>query len=34
MMLGANWQVPIQQNLANGFIESGNKAMVHLSFLF
>ena len=29
--IGANWQTPISQNLANGFVKTNNKAMVHVS---
>lgn len=32
--IGANWQTPLSQNLANGFVKANNKAMVHVSFSF
>ena len=31
--VGANWQTPFSQNLANGIVKSNNRGMVHLSFL-
>lgn len=31
--VGANWQTPISQNLANGFVKANNRAMLHISFL-
>ncbi len=30
---GANWQTPLSQNLANGFVKSNNRMMLHVSFL-
>lgn len=30
---GANWQTPLSQNLANGFVKANNRMMLHLSFL-
>jgi hypothetical protein len=32
--VGASWQAPLAQNLANGFVKANNRAMLHLSFLF
>jgi hypothetical protein len=32
--LGANWQVPLHQNLAEGFVKAGNRGMVHTSLMF
>lgn len=32
--LGGNFQTPFSQQLANGIIKAGNRAMVHVSFLF
>ena len=29
--IGANWQSPLSQNLAGGFVKAGNRAMAHLS---
>lgn len=29
--IGANWQSPLSQNLAEGFVKAGNRVMVHLS---
>lgn len=31
--VGANWQTPLSQNLANGFVKANNRAMLHISFL-
>jgi hypothetical protein len=31
--LGGNWQAPLSQNLANGFVRSNNRLMVHVSFV-
>lgn len=31
--IGASWQTPVSQSLANGFVKAGNRAMLHLSFL-
>ncbi|MFT3705652.1 MAG: transporter [Agriterribacter sp.] len=31
--IGANWQTPLSQNLANGFVKAGNRAMVHVAFI-
>jgi len=31
--VGANWQIPLSQNLANGFAKANNKLMVHVSFI-
>jgi hypothetical protein len=31
--VGANWQTPLSQNLANGFVKANNRAMIHVSFL-
>lgn len=33
LSLGANWQTPLSQNLANGFVKANNRMMVHVSFL-
>jgi hypothetical protein len=30
---GANWQVPLSQNLANGFVNANPRMMAHISFL-
>lgn len=30
--IGANWQTPFSQNLANGFVKAGNRMMVHIAF--
>lgn len=30
--IGANWQTPFSQNLANGFVKAGNRVMVHVAF--
>ena len=32
--IGGNFQSPLSQNLAHGIIKAGNRAMVHVSFLF
>jgi hypothetical protein len=32
--LGANWQTPLTQNLANGFVKANNRIMVHVAFIF
>ncbi|MDI9337971.1 MAG: transporter [Alphaproteobacteria bacterium] len=31
---GINWQIPIQQNLAHGIIQSQDRVLVHVSLLF
>lgn len=31
--IGANWQAPLSQNLADGFVKANNKGMVHVSFI-
>jgi hypothetical protein len=31
--VGGNWQTPLSQQLANGFVKANNRAMVHISFL-
>ncbi len=31
--IGANWQTPLSQSLANGFVKANNRMMVHLSFM-
>lgn len=31
--VGANWQTPLSQNLANGFAKANNRMMVHVSFI-
>jgi len=31
--LGANWQTPLTQNLANGTVKANNRMMLHVSFL-
>lgn len=31
--IGGNWQTPLSQNLANGFVKANNRMMLHLSFL-
>lgn len=31
--LGGNWQAPLSQNLANGFVKANNRVMLHVSFL-
>lgn len=30
--IGANWQTPLSQNLASGFVKANNKGMLHVSF--
>jgi len=32
--IGANWQSPMSQNLAGGFVKANDRAMVHVSFMF
>lgn len=34
MAIGANFQIPIHQQLAGGFAKAGNRAMVHVAFMF
>jgi hypothetical protein len=34
MAIGCNWQSPMSQNLAGGFVKASNRAMVHISFMF
>lgn len=34
LALGASFQHPFSQNLANGFVKANNRAMLHLSFIF
>lgn len=31
--IGFNWQLPISQQLAGGFVKANNRAMLHLSFI-
>jgi hypothetical protein len=31
--VGTNWQTPLSQNLANGFVKANSRLMVHISFL-
>lgn len=31
--LGANWQTPLSQSLANGFVKANSRVMLHLSFM-
>lgn len=31
--VGANWQTPLSQNLANGFVKSNNRVMLHIAFM-
>ena len=31
--VGANWQTPLSQNLADGFVKANNRMMVHISFV-
>ncbi|MBK7305680.1 MAG: transporter [Chitinophagaceae bacterium] len=31
---GANWQIPLSQNLANGFVNANPRMMVHISFFY
>lgn len=33
LSIGANFQKPISQDLANGFVKAGNRMMLHVSFL-
>lgn len=32
--LGANWQTPLSQNLASGFVKANNRMMVHVAYIF
>lgn len=32
--IGANWQSPMSQDLAGGFVKANNRGMVHISFMF
>lgn len=32
--LGMNWQKPLSQDLANGTVKAGNRAMLHLAYAF
>jgi len=32
--IGANWQTPLSQNLANGFVKAGNRVMLHMAVSF
>ncbi len=32
--IGGSWQKPLSQNLANGFVKTDNRLMVHISFSF
>ncbi len=32
--VGANWQTPLSQNLASGFVKANNRCMLHVSFSF
>ncbi len=32
--IGTNFQTPLSQNLASGFVKAGNRLMVHVSFAF
>lgn len=34
MAAGANFQIPIQQNLASGTVKSGNRQMFHIAYIF
>ena len=34
ILVGANWQAPVSQNLANGSVAARNRAMLHFSLLF
>ncbi|MDE3126313.1 MAG: transporter [Bacteroidota bacterium] len=34
MAVGANWQTPLSQNLANGFVKANNRLMIHIAWLF
>ena len=31
--VGGNWQIPVNQNLANGFVKANNRMMAHISFI-
>lgn len=31
--IGGNWQTPLSQDLANGFVKANNRMMLHVSFL-
>ncbi len=33
VMIGANWQTPLSQNLALGIVKANDRAMVHVSFV-
>lgn len=33
LSLGANWQAPISQSLADGIVKANNRMMIHVSFL-
>lgn len=33
MAIGGNFQTPLKQNLANGFVRANNRLMVHVSFM-
>lgn len=32
--VGANYQVPVSQNLADGMVKGGNRGMIHIAFAF
>lgn len=32
--IGANWQTPLSQNLASGFVKAHNRMMVHVAYVF
>ncbi|MBL7763465.1 MAG: transporter [Chitinophagaceae bacterium] len=34
IIIGGNYQLPLHQNLANGFVKAGDRFMLHVSFLF
>lgn len=34
IIIGGNYQLPLYQNLANGFVKADNRCMLHVSFLF
>lgn len=34
LVLGGNWQTPISQNMANGFVKAGNRYMLHMGVSF
>ncbi len=34
MAIGTNWQTPLSQNLANGFVKANNRVMVHIAWMF